>query len=194
MPWTKACALASVLAAFTLSSSGCATTTRGRTETLTIESEPSGAHVRLSNGFTRRTPVRFRVIRKESLKVCVTKEGYEPISIVLNPSISGKAATQATAGNATAITGSVVISASTVGSGATATAGVSAGATSAMASAFAVTMGVVLLGSVVYDVHSGAIYQHASGPVRFILKARHVQQESVKEPSASREANPADSH
>ena len=136
--------------------------------------EPSGAHVRLSNGFTGRTPVRFRVIRKEPLTVSVTKDGYEPLSIVLKPSISGKGATQATAGNATLMAGSVVISASSVGAGASASAGASIGPTSAMATTFAATLGVVLLGSVAYDVHTGAIFQHASGPVRFILKPKDV--------------------
>lgn len=181
----KAFALVSALAILTLSTTGCATDIRGRTEEIVIESEPSGAHVRLSNGFTGRTPARFRVIRKEPITVSVTKDGYEPLSIFLKPSISGKGATQATAGNATIMAGSVVISSATVGAGTTATAGVSIGATSAMASTFAATMGVVLLGTVAYDVHSGAIYQHASGPVRFILKAKDV------EPSAAQASHPS---
>lgn len=173
-PRAKACVLVSALAVHTLSTTGCATAIRGRSENLVIESEPSGAHVRLSNGFTGRTPVRFRVIRKEPLTVSVTKDGYEPLSIVLKPSISGKGATQATAGNATLMAGSVVISASSVGAGASASAGASIGPTSAMATTFAATLGVVLLGSVAYDVHTGAIFQHASGPVRFILKPKDV--------------------
>lgn len=36
--------------------SGCATVTRGTTEQLMIQSEPSAAQVRLSNGFTGGTP------------------------------------------------------------------------------------------------------------------------------------------
>ncbi|MBK8857233.1 MAG: PEGA domain-containing protein [Opitutaceae bacterium] len=96
------------MAALTLSTTGCATHMRGRNEDLVIESEPTGARVHLSNGFTGRTPVNFRVIRKETLTVSVTKDGYEPLSIVLKPSISGKGATQATAGNATIMAGSLV--------------------------------------------------------------------------------------
>jgi hypothetical protein len=190
----KACALVFALAVLILSATGCATSIRGRTEDLVIESEPTGARVRLSNGFTGRTPVSFRVIRKEPLTVSVTKDGYEPLSIVLKPSISGKGATQATAGNATMMAGSVVISTSTAGAGSTAAVGASAGATSSMATAFAATLGVVLLGTVAYDVHSGAIYQHASGPVRFILKANPDQAESAKTIVGSRKTDPPDSH
>lgn len=186
----KACALVSALAVLTFSTTSCATAIRGRSEDIVIESEPSGAHVRLSNGFTGRTPVRFRVIRKEPLTVSVTKDGYEPLSIVLNPSISGKGATQATAGNATLMAGSVVISASTVSAGATASAGASIGVTSAMATTFAATLGVVLLGTVAYDVHTGAIYQHASGPVRFILKPKAVTPTADQASHASGQTDP----
>lgn len=77
-------ALASVLL-----SSGCATVTRGTTEQLTIQSEPSGAAVRLSNGFTGITPATFTVPRKGDLIVTLSKEGYETTEINVASQLAG---------------------------------------------------------------------------------------------------------
>lgn len=184
MPWAKACALASTLAALTLSSTGCATHMRGRNEDLVIESEPTGARVHLSNGFTGRTPVNFRVIRKETLTVSVTKEGYEPVTVILKPNLSGKGTVQATAGNATIMAGSIVVAAPT--------AVTSAGAVAAAAPIIAIPLGLVIVGSAAFDLHSGALYQHAKGPVKFILKPKAVAEESTPSSAPPRETDPPD--
>jgi len=180
----KACALVFALAVLTLSTTGCATAIRGRSEDLVIESEPAGAHVRLSNGFTGRTPVNFRVMRKEPLTVYIRKEGYEPVTVILKPNLSGKGTVQATAGNATMVAGTIVVAAPT--------AVTSAGAVAAVAPVIAIPLGLVIVGSAAFDLHSGALYQHAKGPVKFILKPRAVAQESFPDPAPPRKTGPPD--
>jgi len=69
--------------------SGCATITRGTTDTLVVESDPAGTDVRLSNGITGKTPTSFKLSRKESLTVEIRKDGYEPLSVRVTPQISG---------------------------------------------------------------------------------------------------------
>ncbi|MGB5599780.1 MAG: PEGA domain-containing protein [Thiothrix litoralis] len=60
---------------------GCATITRGTEQALVVESEPSGATVKLSNGMTGTTPTSFKVKRKDALTVTVSKPGYETANI-----------------------------------------------------------------------------------------------------------------
>ncbi len=71
---------------------GCATVTRGTTETLLVQSEPSGASVRLSSGFTGVTPTAFTVSRKGDIVVSIIKDGYEPVEVVARSQIAGKGA------------------------------------------------------------------------------------------------------
>ena len=78
-----------LLLLLTLLGSGCATITRGTTDTLVVESDPAGADVRLSNGITGKTPTSFKLSRKESLTVDIRKDGYEPLSVRVTPQISG---------------------------------------------------------------------------------------------------------
>ncbi|RXK55013.1 PEGA domain-containing protein [Oleiharenicola lentus] len=78
---------------------GCATVTRGTTETLMIQSTPSGADVRVSNGFTGRTPFTFTVPRKGDLIVTISLPGYEAQEHILHSSVAGKGAA-GVAGNA----------------------------------------------------------------------------------------------
>lgn len=72
-----------------LLTTGCATVTRGSTDTLVIESDPPGAKVTLSNGMTGQTPASFKLPRKESLVVEIHKAGYEPLKVNVQPQISG---------------------------------------------------------------------------------------------------------
>jgi uncharacterized protein YcfJ len=81
-----------------LSLTGCATVTRGSTEALVIESEPSGAQVQLSNGMKGTTPTSFKVKRKHDLIVTVSKPGYETASINVTSQMAG-AGGAAMAGN-----------------------------------------------------------------------------------------------
>lgn len=65
--------------AVTFTFSGCATITRGTTQSLVVESDPPGADVELSNGLRGRTPASFTVKRKDNLVVKIKKDGYEPV-------------------------------------------------------------------------------------------------------------------
>jgi hypothetical protein len=69
---------------------GCASITRGTSEQLMVQSEPSNAQVKLSNGFTGLTPVSFTVPRKGDIVVTVSKDGYEPVQIEVKSKLDGK--------------------------------------------------------------------------------------------------------
>ena len=81
-----ALALAGALA---LGLSGCATAIRGTTQQISINSQPVGASVTLSNGQTCVTPCSLEVKRKNSLQVTVEKEGCQPQTTALVPSLAG---------------------------------------------------------------------------------------------------------
>jgi hypothetical protein len=72
--------------------SGCATITRGTHEALVIESEPSGAQVRLSTGFTGTTPTSFKIPRKGDVFVTIFKEGFETVNVNVTTQIAGAGA------------------------------------------------------------------------------------------------------
>ena len=84
--------IALLLAAFCFLLSGCATITRGTKDTLVVESDPAGANVTLSNGMTGRTPTSVKLPRKEPVVVTIAKEGYETLTVNVNPQISGAGA------------------------------------------------------------------------------------------------------
>ena len=77
--------------------SGCATITRGTNDVLVVNSTPTGAQVKMSNGETcANTPCTFKVPRKSELNVLITKQGCEPQQIrVTNKVASGGGAAMA---------------------------------------------------------------------------------------------------
>jgi len=71
-------------------SSGCATVARGGGETLLVQSEPSGAEVKLSTGQAGITPFSTPIKRKEgTIFVTVSKKGYKELKTAVIPSIDG---------------------------------------------------------------------------------------------------------
>ena len=72
--------------------SGCATITRGTTEEFTVQSNPSGANVRLDTGQTGITPATFTVPRKRDIIVTVSKPGYESYTETVTTKIVGRGA------------------------------------------------------------------------------------------------------
>jgi hypothetical protein len=61
-----------------LSATACATVTRGVHEAWTVDTDPSGAQVKTSNGFAcDQTPCTFKMERKSEFDVTITKEGYK---------------------------------------------------------------------------------------------------------------------
>ena len=76
--------------AFSLTfASGCATVTRGTTESFLVESEPPGASVTSSAGWTCKTPCSVQVKRRGDFTVTLEKEGYEPAEATVTSSIDG---------------------------------------------------------------------------------------------------------
>jgi hypothetical protein len=72
--------------------SGCATITRGRNDTLVVESDPSGADVQLSTGQVGKTPTSFQLKRGDPLVVTISKEGYETLHVNVTPQVVGAGA------------------------------------------------------------------------------------------------------
>ncbi|MBI4659038.1 MAG: PEGA domain-containing protein [Verrucomicrobia bacterium] len=95
---------------------GCATITRGTTQALVIESEPSGASVELSTGLRGKTPATFKVKRSENLVVTISKAGYETVTVNVIAQMSG-AGGAGLAGNV--ILGGLIGAAVDAGTGAT---------------------------------------------------------------------------
>ena len=87
---TTAVALTALVAGALLS--GCATVTRGTTDTLLIQSEPSTAEVELSTGQTCRTPCSFELKRKRDLHVVIRKEGFQDADIAVESKVAGAGA------------------------------------------------------------------------------------------------------
>jgi hypothetical protein len=79
--------------------SGCATITRGTTEDLKIQSEPTGAAVQLSTGQTGVTPCSFELKRKKDLAVTVRMDGFQPVEIPVESKVAAAGAA-GMAGNA----------------------------------------------------------------------------------------------
>jgi hypothetical protein len=68
---------------------GCATITRGTSDTLQIQSDPSGARADLSTGHTCTTPCAIKLPRRSTGIVKIYKEGYETIEVAFTNQISG---------------------------------------------------------------------------------------------------------
>ena len=72
-----------ILAVATLASltiSGCATVISGTTQTLTFNSEPTGAEVYLDGARIGSTPVSLSVKKNEKDTVMIQKEGYKTVT------------------------------------------------------------------------------------------------------------------
>lgn len=90
MPHPKKLILTGCALALLFFINGCASVTRGTKDTLVVESEPSGAKVRLSTGQEGRTPTSFQLPRKKAFDVYIEKDGYEPLTVHVSSQISGK--------------------------------------------------------------------------------------------------------
>lgn len=71
---------------------GCATVTRGTTDQIQIQSEPSGANVRTSLSQTCVTPCTLQVGRKDEFTVSFEKPGYAPQEVQVRTQIAGSGA------------------------------------------------------------------------------------------------------
>lgn len=74
----KTIVIAAAAAAAMLTLSGCATMTRGTHDAFVVQTDPDGASVTTSNGFTcAATPCSMRMLRKSEFDVTITKPGYK---------------------------------------------------------------------------------------------------------------------
>ena len=86
----KLCVVISVSA---LTISGCASVTRGTKDVLEIKTEPSGAQVQTSNGFScDSTPCAIKMPRRSELVVNITKRGCKPIAVNVTHKTAGAGA------------------------------------------------------------------------------------------------------
>ena len=67
---------------------GCATIVHGNRQTVTINSEPTGASVRV-NGLKGKTPFSASLARNQDYVISIKKEGYKEEMIQITKSFSG---------------------------------------------------------------------------------------------------------
>ena len=68
---------------------GCATIMTGTTESVSINTDPIGAKVELSNGSTCLTPCNISVPKKGTIQVTIRKDGCRTHTTALIPTLSG---------------------------------------------------------------------------------------------------------
>ncbi|MTD99702.1 translation initiation factor 2 [Paracoccus sp. YIM 132242] len=91
-----------ILACAVLSMAGCATITRGKTDTLVVNSTPGGAQVKMSDGqVCNNTPCTFKAPRKSELNVLITKENCAPQQVRVTNKVAG--------GGSAAMAGNVLV-------------------------------------------------------------------------------------
>lgn len=70
----------------------CATITRGTSEAWTVNSDPTGADVKLSTGQECTTPCTLKLKRKDSFTVTVHKQGYKKVTTQVISQVAGAGA------------------------------------------------------------------------------------------------------
>ena len=80
------------IAIVTLAIAGCATIVRGTTQQISINSQPIGAKVVVSNGQSCFTPCNLEVERKLSLQLNFSKEGCQTYTTAMVPTLAGAGA------------------------------------------------------------------------------------------------------
>ncbi|MDC7682009.1 PEGA domain-containing protein [Asticcacaulis sp. BYS171W] len=81
---------AAALAALALPLVSCATITRGTNDVFVVETDPIGAKVVTTNGFTcDATPCSFKMPRKSEFQVTITKAGYKTWTGNVTNKVSG---------------------------------------------------------------------------------------------------------
>lgn len=87
--------------ALIVSTTGCATITRGTNEAFSIQTTPPGADARLSNGLSCETPCSVKVKRRGDFVVTISKDGYETVNASVTSSVDG--------GGAAGMAGNVIL-------------------------------------------------------------------------------------
>ena len=87
--WRRSPFGAATLASVLLTASGCATVTRGISESFVIETVPAGAEATLSTGQSCTTPCSIKVKRRGEFTVTLEKAGYETLKSIVTSSVDG---------------------------------------------------------------------------------------------------------
>jgi len=69
--------------------SGCATVVKGTTQTIPVNSDPTGAQVVVNNNVLGTTPTEIKLKRKKDHQVVVRKEGYNSVTMPILKSVGG---------------------------------------------------------------------------------------------------------
>ena len=72
-----------------LTTTACATITRGTKQGFSVNSEPSGAHVEFSSGQSCTTPCTLKVPRKDDFTLTINKDGYKEVKTNAVGQVSG---------------------------------------------------------------------------------------------------------
>ena len=79
-----------VVAVAGLSLAACATITRGKNDAWEVTSEPSGAKVVTSHGYScEATPCAIKMPRKSLFTATLTKPGYKPATVTVTNKVKG---------------------------------------------------------------------------------------------------------
>ena len=68
---------------------GCATMIRGTTQDISVNTVPSGAQLRFSNGQSCQSPCQLEVARNETLLITIDKEGCHAQTATMVPTLAG---------------------------------------------------------------------------------------------------------
>lgn len=79
----------SLAATAALCLSGCATIVRGTEQQVSINTNPNGAEVQLSNGQSCKSPCAITAKRDQSLQITVNKEGCQTQTASMVPQLAG---------------------------------------------------------------------------------------------------------
>lgn len=72
-----------------LSTGGCATVLNGTNIDYTTDTDPNGADVVFLNGLSCQTPCELELSRGSDTRVDITKDGYEPVYVLLQSKLGG---------------------------------------------------------------------------------------------------------
>jgi hypothetical protein len=89
MPSARA-SIVAVIAAVAACTAACANVMHGKTEEISVTSNPPGADVMLNNGMTGVTPFTITVPRERNLVFHFSKEGYQSADVFDQTNVEGK--------------------------------------------------------------------------------------------------------
>ena len=69
--------------------SGCATVMHGANQDLVVNTEPQGASVKLTNGYTCISPCKVEMPRRHDLRVDISLTGYRSVYVLVQSKLSG---------------------------------------------------------------------------------------------------------